>query len=234
MEFPSIPNWIRLVCLLLVLGSAEAIELPPEPLAALASGDFKSRENGQTEILAWARLQPEASMEELLRYSRDSKDPEVRERCMAVLRELVMDQYMSEGPGFLGIGFEYRAGVIPEVAKPSHAIRVKSVSPDTPAEKVGLQADDLIVSLNGKGWTDASAALDFAKQVASVKPGTKVKLMIFRDAGLIEKEVVLTRRPLYADRFAFGDLNGYDPEADERAARDAYFKEWLSERKSRQ
>ena len=74
-----------------------AIELPAGPLANLKAEAFLKRESAQAELLAWARGHPELAMDELFRYSKVADDPEVRERCLAVLHELVNDEYQKEG-----------------------------------------------------------------------------------------------------------------------------------------
>ena len=82
-----------------ILASASvswSLELPAEPFSNLGSEEFRKRESAQAELLAWARERPEVAMDELFRQSRVADNPEVRERCLAVLRELVNDEY-SEG-----------------------------------------------------------------------------------------------------------------------------------------
>ena len=57
-----------------------AAELPAVPFLNLKSEDFRTRETAQAELLAWARKQPEAATQELLRQSSAAEDPETRER----------------------------------------------------------------------------------------------------------------------------------------------------------
>ncbi len=232
MDSPFLQGFARVLPFLAGFSCAWAVELPQGALLALGDGDFKSREKGQAEVLAWAREQPEPSMEKLLKHSRNSDDPEVRERCMDILRELVMDQYMSEGSGFLGIGYDRQTLEMKNGPDSVIAIQVNSVSRETPAERAGLRANDAIIALNGKRWKDATAVDDFASRVAALKPGTKVSLTILRDGKPLEKEIVLMRRPLHADRQGIPGFNGYDPDAEEKAVKDAYFRDWLSERLS--
>lgn len=62
---------------------------------------------------------------------------------------------------------------------------VGDVQPDTPAEKVGLRSGDIINELNGKPIPNAT---ELRFRVAETKPGTTVKLGVFRDG----KTIVLT------------------------------------------
>jgi C-terminal processing protease CtpA/Prc len=99
-------------------------------------------------------------MEELYRQSRVADDPEVRERCLGVLRELVNDEYLSEGEGYIGIRMRDEvAAAVPGDANPRNAIRVMQVVPDSAAERAGLLVDDLIVGLNDLVWRDGPASM---------------------------------------------------------------------------
>lgn len=225
--------WINLASLMLFSSATTAVELPQKEYKALGDSEFRIRENAQMELLAWARLQPGPAMDELLQQSRISKDPEIRQRCVAILRELVMDKYMSEGQGFVGIRRENKLADIPGKPDPCHAVLVTGVNRGTPADHAGIHLNDLIVSLNGATWSEPTASDDFAEQIAATKPGTKVTLKIFRDGKLFDIDLVLARRPLSAT-LRFFDGQESDPEAAERAAMEAYFREWLSERKLRE
>jgi hypothetical protein len=57
-----------------------------------------------------------------------------------------------------------------------------------------------------------------------------VDLKILREGGLVDCKVTLARRPLLADQPFFNGQN-FNPEASEQAAKDAYFRRWLSQRK---
>ena len=207
-----------------------ALELPEALISDLGNTDFRKREEAQEQLLAFARKQPQLSMDELLRISRQSKDPEVRQRCMDVLRVLVFDQYMTEGQGFVGIVRGDQRIQIPGKAEPSHAVLVNGVRPDSPADRSGIRPNDLIVSLNGESWKTDTASEAFANRVAEMKPGTKVVLTIFREEKLFDLGVILSRRPVdVMNPFFPGSYT--HPEAAERAAMEAYFREWLKQRR---
>ena len=67
-----------------------SLELPTKTLVDLSSSEFHKREAAQSELLVWSRRQHEPAMEELFSQSQAAVDPEVRQRCLNVLRELVM------------------------------------------------------------------------------------------------------------------------------------------------
>lgn len=218
---------LKCLCILvLALFSAEAVELPSKALSGLASQQFRDREIAQVELLAWARLQPASAMEELLRQSRMAIDPEVRERCLNILRILVTDEYLKEGEGYLGIMLKDEVSDIPGEPKPRGVIRVLMVQPDSPAEHAGIRQNDMIVGINGEIWQDVT----FRANIRKLKPNIEVDLKILRDGRWIDLKVPLGRRPVYADNSFFPGQT-YDLEAAERAAKEAYFRHWLNLRK---
>jgi predicted metalloprotease with PDZ domain len=209
-----------------------ALDVPAKSLSALLSDEFRIRETAQAELLAWARQQPEQAMDALFRVSRTHDDPEVRERCLAVLRELVNDEYLKEGEGFLGIRMQDEKALVPGEQKPRSVIRVIQVVPDSAALQAGVQLNDLITGLDDNVWQDEAALLPFMNHIRQLKPGNRVKLRILRNGKMIDLPVKLGRRPLLADN-PFLDQRQRDVDAAERAAKEAYFRRWLERRKAR-
>lgn len=224
-----------ILCIACLLGgwplSGFAVELPPEAFLKLRSEKFQEREQAQADLVEWARLRPDAAGDELFRQSRAADDPEVRERCLGVLRELVNDQYLKEGEGYIGIRMRDEMATIPEDPKPRCAIRVLQVIPASPADQADLRLNDLIAGLNDLVWREGVASLPFSEKIRQFKPGDRVKLHVVRDGELIDVDVTLSRRPLIADT-PFLDGREVDLEAAERAAKEAYFRRWLELRKS--
>lgn len=209
---------------------AWSLELPGKEFLNLRSHKFQDRESAQAELLAWARMQPEPAMDELFRQSRIADDPEVRERCLNILRELVIDDYAKEGEGYIGIAMRPEIGNVPGDPNPRGVIRVTLVQPDTPAQKADIRMNDLIVGLDQDVWREVDASLVFREKIRMLKPNTKVELKILRDGVVTAVVVSLARRPLMADQLFFNGQN-LDMEASERVAKEAYFRLWLSQRK---
>lgn len=207
-----------------------SLELPTKAFVALGSSEFRVREAAQSELLVWSRRLPEPAMTELLRQSQAAEDPEVRQRCLNILRELVIDEYSREGEGFIGIAMKDEISEVPGDGKARKVIRVTGVLEDTPARHAGILVNDLIVGLDHQVWHNEDALLPFREKIRTMKPNTKVDLKILRDGGLVDCKVTLTRRPLLADRLFFNGQN-FDPDASERAAKEAFFRRWLSQRK---
>lgn len=207
-------------------------ELPEKLVSDLADGEFRIRERAQSELLAQARQKPEPAMDELFRLSRNSGDPEIRLRCVAILRELLKDQYMREGQGFVGIGRADKTLDIAGRTEPCHGVLVTSVRSGTPAEKAGILVGDLIISLNGIEWKQGSPSETFADQIAAMKPGTKITLSIYRADKKVDLDLVLVRRPAGLFTEFMPGLT-FDPERAEKEALEAYFREWFADRSVR-
>jgi len=236
MQVLGTPARLRLLSAAIVLlgcsmGFAEECKIPSKPLKELGSPEFSIRELAERELIEWGRRNPEPAMDELFNQSRQAMDPEVRERCLSVLRSLVSDQYMREGEGYIGVVLAMGDDVvvIPGDPKPRNAVRVLDVRVDTPAQQSGMLVNDLIVGLEGETWRGVEASPVFREMIRKMKPSTVARLTVLRNGELIELKVTLGRRPLMADMF-FNGRNA-DLDAAERAAKEAYFQRWLSRQK---
>lgn len=209
---------------------AKVVELPSNVFAQLKSQDFKSRESAESELLLWGRERPGPAMDELLRQSRIADDPEVRQRCLNVLRELVIDEYLKDGEGYLGIMMGDAIENVPGDEKPRSVINVVQVVPDSAAQRGGLQPNDVIIALDDFIWREGAARLPFSEKIRAKKPNTKVALKVIRNGKIIELPITLGRRPPLQDNLFLNDPN-FDPQAIERADKEAYFRRWLSLRK---
>ncbi len=228
MPIPRLKEFsLKCLCIsALALPRGIAVEIPPTALSDLGSQQFRDREAAQVELLDWARDQRGPAMSELLRLSQRADDPEVRERCLGVLRDLVTDEYLKEGEGYIGVSLRDEIGEVPGEPNPRGVIRVIQVQPDSPAEQAGIRANDLIVGINGEVWQETT----LRENVRMMKPNIKVDLRILRDGELVKLKVTLGRRPLSADFATFPGQN-FDPNAVERAVKEAYFRTWLRQRK---
>jgi predicted metalloprotease with PDZ domain len=217
------------VCL---CGFAWSIELPAETFADLNAEEFRTREAAQGKLLEWAREQGEPATDALFHQFKTSSDPEVRDRCLGILRELVNDQYQMDGKGWVGISMDSEIANVPGDPRARSVIRVTAVLPDSAALAAGLQVNDLIAGLEDDVWHLGLASSAFSEKIQKMKPGTKVKLKILRDGKLMDLEVKLGKRPFYADDPFLGGLHE-NLEAAEREAKETYFREWLERRKAR-
>lgn len=69
--------------------------------------------------------------------------------------------------------------------------RIDSITPDSPAQKAGLQPGDIISSLNDK---PTKAPLDFKDQLRSHKPGDKITLKVKRGDKELDIDLTLEKK----------------------------------------
>lgn len=99
------------------------------------------------------------------------------------LAKRVMDEIIVNGKvtrGQLGFSGDVSAG--------NQGIRVTSVTSNSPAHRAGMQANDILLSINGKRVESAARTLDF---IAETKPGTLLELEVSRDNRLIRMQVIV-------------------------------------------
>ena len=200
-------------------------ELPKALVEGLAAEDFKVREDSQSKLLEWAKTKEESAAPELFKISKTSEEPEVRQRCLDVLKGLSDQDYLKEGKGFLGITMQAEEARLPGKENLVPAVRINSIVKSGPAEKVGLNVGDSIITLNGVAFQGNDVLSEFSGAIGAMKPLNKVVLGIRRANGNVEDvEVVLARHP--------GENLTVLPQnlhlLDERA-REQHFKMWLKE-----
>jgi carboxyl-terminal processing protease len=75
-------------------------------------------------------------------------------------------------------------------------LRVNDVIPDGPAEKAGVQADDLITTINGKSTRGLSTEED--SKLLRGTPGTRVSITIERNGATLPAPITITRAMIHA------------------------------------
>ncbi len=152
---------------------------------------------------------------------------------MEILRSLVTDEYLKGGSGYIGIGLLDDIANVPGDPKSRSVIRITNVQPGTPGQRAGLRLNDLIVGFEGEVWYEMNAQALFQQKILAMKPETKVGLKILRNAALMDITVKLIRRPVIIQNGLFLNGQNIDTDGAERAAQEAYFRQWLSERGSK-
>lgn len=227
---PLFLSWLA-IPVIVSLSYLQAAEIPREIISRLNADAFRERENAQSELLAWGRAMPQARVTHILQAADDHPDPEIRERCLAVLHDIAVDEYLRDGEGFIGIRMGDEMAEVQRGKGLLAVMRVIEILKDSAAEKAGLQVNDLIYKLDGKEWVNGAASPDFMQTIRRLKPGDEVKLGLMRDGKLRELRVELGRRPAGADiQRGFSLL---DPEEMEMKARDAYFEHWLEKERKK-
>jgi serine protease Do len=114
--------------------------------------------------------------------------------------KLVMEQLLKHGKverGLLGVNIQ---DLTESLAKSfgrtdTSGAAVSQVIPDSAGEKAGIKAGDIILSYNGHPVVGAAQLKNL---VGQTKPGSTVKLGIFRDRKTMEIEATLGERPAQA------------------------------------
>ncbi len=110
----------------------------------------------------------------------------------------VMDQILKQGRvirGYLGGWIQLAT---PEIAKafglcqPRGAL-LGDIEPDGPAGRSGLQKGDIVLDMDGQPVTDTR---EFRLKIAMMKPGTTVKLKVFRNGTERNVDVMLGELPV--------------------------------------
>jgi hypothetical protein len=99
---------------------------------------------------------------------------------------------MSAGTGGEG-GRRASLGVIPQYGEEEDGkgVRIAGTSPDTPAQKAGLQAGDVLLKM---GDQPTSTLMELSNVLASHKPGDKVRLVYRRGTKEMTAEITLAAR----------------------------------------
>lgn len=209
---------------------AAPIEVPHEPFDKLKAEDFNVREHAQQELLTWGRKSPEAATDAFYAKFRSSTDPEQQQRTLDILRELVGDQFMRDGEGFIGISMEETRVAIPEEKARIRGIKIKMILQGFAADNHGLKVNDVIISCESKRMPEGVSALNWLPSIVTKKaPGTKVNFEVLRGSDLIAVAVVLSRRPPNADQLLPPDQHLKDIQK----AREKHFQRWLESRLQR-
>ncbi len=109
----------------------------------------------------------------------------------------VSDQLRTTGKvtrGWLGISIQEVTRDLAEsfgLSKPVGAL-IASVAPNSPAEKSGLHASDVILKMNGRAIEDTT---DLVRITASLKPGNRVPIDIWRDGKQQTVNVLIGEAP---------------------------------------
>lgn len=109
------------------------------------------------------------------------------------LSQRIMDSLINHGRvirGSLGIVAENLDPLIARLwgLKAQNSIIIKKVHKGGPAALAGIQADDLLLKIDGIAVTSVVAAMD---KVAEITPGTKTQFTLLRKGKEIELEVVI-------------------------------------------
>lgn len=97
-----------------------------------------------------------------------------------------------------------------DAMKHINGVVVQSTHKDSPARRVGLKKDDIIVAINSK---KISTARGFQNHIAQLKPSTSIKLTVIRNGKTFIADVILAKKPtppILDDRVFSPDNLGFE------------------------
>lgn len=109
----------------------------------------------------------------------------------------IMDKLIRDGRvirGYIGIG----GGDLSRVQAQSgpfdrlQGILVRSITPGGPADRAGLQAGDVLLTVNGKA---ANSVLEVMDQIAEIRPGTNIPVDVMRNGQKISVTIMILEYP---------------------------------------
>ena len=78
-----------------------------------------------------------------------------------------------------------------------NGIIVQEVDPNSPAAKVGIQKNDIVIEIAGKKVPNIQSVSDI---ITDIRPGTKIKIKIIRNGKPILIPIVVANRPDYLNK----------------------------------
>lgn len=130
--------------------------------------------------------------------SNDGKTPEgIGFAIPFQLATKIMDKLIRDGRvirGYIGIGgreiapLHTQGGGMDQI----QGIVVNEVAPDGPAAQAGIQVNDLIISVNSR---PAVSALETMDQVAEIRPGSVIPVIVMRDDKKLTLQVTIQEYP---------------------------------------
>lgn len=174
-------------------GSAVAIDQRVAAVVAdLRSPLYLTREQASRRLSEF----PESALDSLRAAYRSTDDPEVRRRIRQASEPLLLARLGRDGQpgdGFLGIAFNVYTLSGPG-GRLERTIVVQSVVPDTPADRQGLQAGDMILAINGDTVADIAVDQDLIRRISAHRPGEVIRIRLSRMGEEREVDVPLASR----------------------------------------
>jgi len=199
----------------------------PQPLIGdLGAEGFAVREKAQEELSEWALQKPEAAIPELLRQMETSVDPEIRARCLEILKGVVIARDY-RGEGYLGIAMQEVEVKVPGDANSRRGLSISLLMEGSAAELAGLKVGDLIVGIDDQVWQKAGMKDEFPVFIRKIRPGTIIEVKLLVEGKIVGKKVTLGEKPVGVNPSSVEDL-----EAANRGAKELFFRRWLDKQEA--
>ena len=111
-------------------------------------------------------------------------------RVLPLLAILALFAAPAKRPGWLGFGFVYH----PPTASADGWMYVRAIAPNSPAEKGGLKAQDVIILMNAKPLRFANDS-DVLDAFEKIQPNDRVNFRVRRGTETIDVVVIAVAMP---------------------------------------
>ena len=88
-------------------------------------------------------------------------------------------------------GFRVYLGTVPNYADQAEGLKLDGVRPDSPAERAGLKAGDVVVKL---GRVDVKNVYDYTYALEELKAGVETEMLVRRDGKLMTLMITPDKR----------------------------------------
>lgn len=129
-----------------------------------------------------------------------SDDLEAKLRIESAVRTSYLNRYVFDKYGFLGVQLQAVDPKVQKGGKPvpmENSLQIGRVIADTGASRAGLQAEDIVLAMNGAPVVGSGqdAVARFSATIRTYPPGTKIRLNIERNGNPMVIDAVVGRCP---------------------------------------
>jgi membrane-associated protease RseP (regulator of RpoE activity) len=184
----------------------------------LGDETYEQREQAVQALVKLAATEESAVLDVCLQVHDQNPDPEIRFRCMKILKEVVSGPIYNRPRGFLGV----RLVAIPNLPEEINAQRlifIHEVTRDTAAAEGGVEAGDIILAMNHLSMSSFNSVSRFIFHIQQYAPGTPIVLLVLRKGSL--RMLV----PILGKAGEDVQIRKFEPEE--------YFKIWLESTRDR-
>lgn len=161
----------------------------------LGAAGLEAREGAQRRLEVWTEAYPRFMLDALVEAYAEVRDVEVELRLREVLRPPAMLYLFNGAPGFMGVNLEAQ-----NLEDGRKGIGLRNIHPGLAADKAGLRAGDVVVSLEGRTFEEMGGVPGFSDTIAASAPGSLVEMAVRRGEREFSVRVKLVVRPEHLRR----------------------------------